>query len=216
MPDEGTAASRSGGHRRFTDPPSFSLVTPDGRRYPGLALSLRGAHQVDNGVVAVLLAEELAATGMPGVDVRAITIGLRTAVWPGRLEIVPDRPALLLDGAHNPAGCATLAAYLQAYQSGRRTVLVFTAMSDKRADEMLDLIGPLVRKVIVTRLPVARGQSTERLGRLASARHRDVETTESVADALTRARAAAGADGLVVVTGSLYLVGEVRRLLTLP
>jgi len=190
-------------------------MTPSGRHYPGLALSLRGVHQIANAVVAVLLAEQLAGGGFPGIDAHAITMGLRTAVWPGRLEIVPGRPELLLDGAHNPAGCDTLAAYLREHQPGRSTILVFAAMKDKPADEMLDLLCPLVRKVIVTRVPVQRGELPEILRRLAIARHADVMNSESVEQALTLARAAAGPDGLVAVSGSLYLVGEVKKLLSL-
>ncbi len=89
---------------RFSDPPVFSLTTPAGGRYTGLALSLRGAHQVENAVAAVLLAERLAAAGCAGPGPSAIAAGLRGAVWPGRLERIPDRPELLLDGAHNPDG----------------------------------------------------------------------------------------------------------------
>jgi len=206
-----SAASPDARSGRLPDPPVFSLVTPSGRRYPDLALSLRGAHQVDNAVVAVLLAEQLAAGGVPGIDARAIAAGLRTAIWPGRLEIVPGRPDLLLDGAHNPAGCGTLAAYLREHQPGRRTILVFAAMKDKPADEMLELLCPLVRKVIVTRVPVPRGEIPETLRRLAIARHSDVAHSDSVAEALALARSAAGPDGLVAVSGSLYLVGEVKK-----
>ncbi|PYT13265.1 MAG: bifunctional folylpolyglutamate synthase/dihydrofolate synthase [Acidobacteria bacterium] len=195
----------------LADPPVFSLVTPSGRRYPELALSLRGAHQVDNAVVAVLLAEQLADRGVPGIDSRAIAAGFRTAVWPGRLELVPGRPELLLDGAHNPAGCETLAAYLREQQPGRHIILVFAVMKDKPADQMLDLLCPLVRKVIVTRVPVPRGEAPENLLRLAAARHHAVAHAESVANALALARDAAGREGLVVVSGSLYLVGEIKK-----
>ncbi|OLD66234.1 MAG: hypothetical protein AUI47_00255 [Acidobacteria bacterium 13_1_40CM_2_68_5] len=206
-----TAASSGSRPGRLSDPPVFSLVTPSGRRYPELALSLRGAHQVDNAVVAVLLAEQLADRGVSGIDSPAIAAGLRTAVWPGRLEIVPGRPDLLLDGAHNPAGCETLAAYLREQQPGRHTTLVFATMKDKPADKMLDLLCPLVRRVIVTRVPVPRGEAPENLRRLAAARHDAVAHAESVANALALARDAAGREGLVVVSGSLYLVGEIKK-----
>jgi dihydrofolate synthase / folylpolyglutamate synthase len=201
----------SPGH--FPDPPVFSLVTPSGRRYPRLELSLRGAHQVENAVTSVLLAEQVSASGVAGIDPGTIAAGLAGSVWPGRLELIPGEPDLLLDGAHNPAGCATLAAYLEEYQSGRPTILVFAAMKDKPAAEMLDILAPWAQKIVLTRLPVARGEDPETLLRLAAARHSDAVRTSSVVEALRRAREAAGPRALVVVSGSLYLVGEVKRIL---
>ncbi|MBI1951237.1 MAG: bifunctional folylpolyglutamate synthase/dihydrofolate synthase [Acidobacteria bacterium] len=213
QPAGGGAGETSGGPGRFPDPPVFSLTTPSGGRYPDLALSLRGVHQVENAVVAVLLAEILAAAGVRGIDGRSIAAGLGRAVWPGRLEFVPGRPELLLDGAHNPAGCATLAAYLKEHRRARGTVLLFAAMKDKPAGEMLDILCPLARKVIVTRVPVSRGETTEVLRRLVRARHPDVAQADSIEAALRLARGAAGPDGLVVISGSLYLVGEIKKAL---
>ena len=207
------ASGAPGGPGRYPDPPIFSLATPTCGRYPDLSLSLRGVHQVENAVTAVLLAEQLAAKGVRGIDPRTIASGLRTAHWPGRLEFVPGRPDLLLDGAHNPAGCATLAAYLEEYQPDRPKVLIFAALKDKPAAEMLDILCPLVRKVIVTALPVPRGETPEILHRLAAGKHPDTARTHSVDEALRLARAGARPGDLVVVSGSLYLVGEVKRIL---
>ena len=212
-PAGGGAGEARGGPGSFPDPPVFSLTTPSGRRYSDLAVSLRGAHQVENAVVAVLLAEILAAAGVRGLDGRSIAAGLGRAAWPGRLEIVRGRPELLLDGAHNPAGCATLAAYLKEHRRGRATVLLFATMKDKPAGEMLDILCPLAHKVIVTRVPVPRGETPGALRRLAQARHPDVAQAESIDEALRLARGAAGPDGLVVISGSLYLVGEIKKVL---
>jgi dihydrofolate synthase / folylpolyglutamate synthase len=195
-----------------TDPPVVSLVTPR-RRYDRLALSLRGDHQVDNAAVAVLLAEALATASFPAVDAAAIARGLATVRWPGRIEIVPGRPDLLLDGAHNPAACQTLANYLSGHQIGRPIALLFSAMKDKPSGEMLDLLCPLARDAIVTQLSLDRGQQLDTLLSLAQARHGRVAALHAIPDALAAARAAAGSNGLCVVSGSLYLVGEVKALL---
>jgi len=214
------------GGARFPDPPVFTLTTPSGRRYDDLALALRGSHQVANATTAVLLAEQLAARGFPSIDARAIARGLARAVWPGRIEIVPGGgsagasprvtdgdPDLLLDGAHNPAGCEALAAYLRDYQAGRRACLVFAVMKDKPADRMLSILGPCADEVVVTSLPVARGAPPELLAKLARQRHRRVRVAPRIDDALRAAHDAAGPGGLVVVSGSLYLVGEVKKIL---
>jgi dihydrofolate synthase / folylpolyglutamate synthase len=201
------------GGRRLYDPPAFSLGTPSGRLYPDLVLALRGAHQVENATVAVLMAELLEAGGLASIPPEAIDRGLRTAIWPGRIEIVPGSPDLLLDGAHNPAGCRSLADYLQEHQAGRRLTLVFAAMKDKPADRMLEILCPLMQAVVVTRVAVPRGESPEVLHRLATRHHRDVTRSPQIAEALQIARRAAGPGGLAVVSGSLYLVGEVKKLL---
>jgi dihydrofolate synthase/folylpolyglutamate synthase len=210
----GGEGERPAAQWRFPDPPAFSLVTPSGGRYEALRIPLRGAHQVENATAALLLAERLAAAGFSGVDRRAIVSGLAHASWPGRLELLPGSPDLLLDGAHNPAGCESLAAYLRDHQSGRRIALIFTAMKDKAAGEMLRILCPLAARVVITRLPVARGEAPETLGRLAAERHPGVAVAPEIEEALAAARGAAGAGGLVAVGGSLYLVGEVKSILT--
>jgi len=207
-------AGARGSEGLFPDPPVFSLATPAGGRYAELAPALRGAHQVENAVTAVLLAEHLAASGVSGVEPDVIASGLRRTVWPGRLELLPGAPDLLLDGAHNPAGCSALAAYLMQYQDRRPKVLVFAAMKDKPVAEMLDILSPLVDTVIVTGLPVARGETPEHLHRIVSTRHRHSACTKTVGQALHMARDTAGPGALVVISGSLYLVGEVKKLLT--
>jgi dihydrofolate synthase/folylpolyglutamate synthase len=201
----------------LSDPASFTLRLPDGTRYPRLDLALRGDHQVDNAIVAILLARILRERGFPGIDGGVISSGLPLAAWPGRLELVPRPPGvsgpdLLLDGAHNPAGCAILAAYLTRHQAARpRRVLLFAAMRDKPSAEMLRILRPAAAKVVVTALSVARGTPPDELARDAAAAGFAVTTEVDPAAALERARRLAGAGGLVVASGSLYLVGEIRR-----
>jgi dihydrofolate synthase / folylpolyglutamate synthase len=213
-------APAAGPHRgAWSDPPRFDLTTPAGTRYERLTLSLRGAHQVGNAVTAVLLAEQLSARGLRGIDPSSIARGLARAVWPGRLEMIPGgaaAPDLLLDGAHNPAGCESLAAYLRDSQPGRRLGLVFASMKDKPAAEMLAILCPRATDVVVTSLPVPRGESPETLLRLARAHHSSCHAEPRIEEALLRARHIAGPEGLVVVSGSLYLVGEVKKLIGPP
>ncbi|HYV86343.1 MAG TPA: folylpolyglutamate synthase/dihydrofolate synthase family protein [Patescibacteria group bacterium] len=204
----------------FPDPPRFSLTTPDGERHADLALALRGDHQVGNATLAVLLAGILRRDGGLPIDERAIRHGLATAQWPGRLELLPaagnDEPDLLLDGAHNPDGCAMLAAYLHRHQATRpRRVLLFAAMRDKPADEMLRILKPVVDEVVVTGLPVARGRPPADLERQAKDAGFDATCEPDQAAALALARRRAGARGLVVASGSLYLVGEIQKNLRL-
>jgi dihydrofolate synthase / folylpolyglutamate synthase len=204
----------------FSDPPRFSLTTPEGERHADLALSLRGDHQVGNATLAVLLSGILRRdAGLP-ISEDAIRRGLATAPWPGRLELLPAAhdgdPDLLLDGAHNPDGCAMLAAYLHRHQATRpRRVLLFAAMRDKPADEMLRILKPVANEAVVTGLPVARGQLPADLERQAKEAGFEVRCEPDPVVALALARRRAGVRGLVIASGSLYLVGEIRKRLGL-
>jgi len=199
------------------DPARFSLTTPSGARYDDLSPALRGDHQIENAAVAVLLAERLCQRGLAEIDAATVVRGLGSAVWPGRLELVPAPahgrgPDLLLDGAHNPAGCAILAAYLTRHQARRpRRVLLFAAMKDKPAPDMLARLRPVVDEAVVTSLPVLRGTSPRELLRFASEAGLQAACEPDPGDALERAARQAGPDGLVVVSGSLYLVGEIMK-----
>jgi dihydrofolate synthase/folylpolyglutamate synthase len=130
------------------------------------------------------------------------------ARWPGRLQRVAGRPPLLLDGAHNPAGARALAVALQGEPP---FVLVFGVMADKDVEALGATLFPLARHVIVTRAPGARAATPGEIARRAGGQTRALSREPSPGRALQRARRIAGAQGLVVVAGSLYLIGDVLR-----
>jgi len=202
--------------RGFSDPPSFRLATPSGGVYAA-RLSLRGDHQADNGAAAVLLAEILRDLGEVRLDPGAVERGLSDARWPGRLELLPgpggaQGPDLLLDGAHNPAGCAMLAAYLGRHQPRRpRRVLLFAAMRDKEAAAMLEALRPVVDEAILTGLPVARGTPPSDLEPVARRLGLPAAVEPEPIAGLERASRHAGPGGLVIACGSLYLVGALLQ-----
>jgi dihydrofolate synthase/folylpolyglutamate synthase len=189
------------------DPPVFDLVVPRDALYAELAPALRGEHQVDNAVVAVLLARAVRTRGFAAVDDAAIAGGLKRARWPGRLQLV--EPDVLLDGAHNPAGCAILANYLTRHQAARRRVLLFAAMRDKPAAEMLRALRPAAEEIVLTSLAPPRGAVPDEMIPAARAAGFAPEAIPDRSAALARARVVAGPGGLVVVCGSLYLVGDI-------
>jgi len=186
------------------------LVTPRAG-YRGLR-PLPGAHQRDNLVVAVRLLEEAARAGLP-VDLGAAARGFSRARWPGRLQWLPGNPPLLLDGAHNPAGARALAAYLRGLGP---FVLLFGVMRDKRADGMARALFPLAREVVLTRPPLERAAAPERVARRAGRFAKRLHRVPTPGRALGLARRLARGHGPVVVAGSLYLVGEVLRLVSRP
>ena len=184
-------------------------------RYDDLRLPLAGAHQKANARVAVATLEAFAEARGLAIDPEAVRRGLAAVRWPGRLQLVPGRPPVLLDGAHNPQGAMALAAELAVERgAGRpRPVLVFAAMKDKDVAGLISPLLPHVVRVVATRPGVDRAEDPEVLAATIRGAGTPAETASGPAEALARARELAGSDGFVLVAGSLYLVGSVLALL---
>ena len=168
------------------------------------SLNLRGAHQVANAEVAILIAD-LLRKYFP-INDENIRNGLNTAIHPGRLEYIDK---VLLDGAHNIAGAKALLDYLT-YVERRPLTMIFGAMRGKDVAEIAEILWPRAERLILTQPPNSRAMTAEELLEFVPEGF-DVEkivTTNSVEDAL----AAAESTELILVTGSLYLVGEVRKI----
>jgi dihydrofolate synthase/folylpolyglutamate synthase len=172
----------------------------------GMSLALTGEHQWSNAQVALVaferFAEALDLDASPG----SVLEGFAATRWPGRLQWIPGSPSVLLDGAHNAAGAAVLAAHL-AERGGPKPVAVFGSMADKDARALLAPLAPYVSAVVTTKPPVLRADDPERLAALARELGLEAETEADPVRALDRACAKAGPGGVVLVTGSLYLVG---------
>jgi dihydrofolate synthase/folylpolyglutamate synthase len=171
--------------------------------------TLPGAHQRDNAIVAIRLLEEARAAGL-AVDLPAAVAAFADTRWPGRLERVEGTPPLILDCAHNPAAARALAAHLAL---GPPYVLLFGAMADKDVEAMARLLFPPARAVVLTRAPTDRAATPEEIARRTGLTAREVRIEARPRAALALARRLAPAGGQVVVAGSLYLVGEVKRIL---
>jgi dihydrofolate synthase / folylpolyglutamate synthase len=174
---------------------------------------LAGAHQQRNLALAIATAVEL--RNSHGYDITAVDIqtGIRDTVWPGRLEHIPaqaGRAEVLLDVGHNPAGAWALRAAVSKLDHGQPMTLVFACLNDKPIAEMAQILFPLFNKLIVTRVNTPRSAPVEDLMAAAQVTGNQVEEATDGIHAVERALQVTPADGLVVVTGSLFLVGEVR------
>jgi dihydrofolate synthase/folylpolyglutamate synthase len=178
---------------------------------------LVGSHQLRNVALAVAAAEELGKKGLKGIAPRSIEQGIRETRWPGRFQVLPPRavwPEIVLDVAHNPAGAWALRSALSERYGDCPLIFVFGAMRDKAISEMAEILFSLAECVIATRPENPRSALPEEIQLAASRTGAAVEPVAEVGEALDRAHSLARAQTPIVVTGSIYLVGEAMRHLT--
>jgi dihydrofolate synthase / folylpolyglutamate synthase len=194
----------------------FSLKTGGSFDYKGvtwhlkdLSVALHGRHQRVNAAVA-LCALEVAAREFP-VAQDAVREGLRTVAWPGRFEVLGSKPTVILDGAHNGEGVRALVQEMRDFRGDRKLKMLFAAMEDKDWRLMLDSLAPIVDEMLLTRVAMSRSADPHRLaaqltGKIPS---RVIENSRS---ALAWLLDRVDRDDIIVVAGSLYLIGEIRSL----
>ena len=178
----------------------------NGERFSDLASPLAGEFQMKNAAAAVTAAWRLAEQGFT-IPRGAIVEGLGKASWPGRLEVVRERPLVVLDGAHNPAAAREVAAFAREQWAGQRLRLIYASMRDKAMGEISEILFPLAEEVYLTRPALARAASPEEI--LAAARFEPprIVVEPEPARALEAACRASSPDDVVLATGSLFLVG---------
>jgi len=171
--------------------------------------SLPGRFQIRNSLAAATAGYLLAERGF-SVTNGTIERGIRAAKWPGRLERLCERPAVYLDGTHNPAGAKELLKFWEENFSGRRILMVYGAMRDKAVDEIAGLLFPAADFVIFTQPVQPRAISAPLLAEMTGHLAKTSIVVPDPADALERAIDMASPEDAVFVTGSLYLVGDLR------
>jgi dihydrofolate synthase / folylpolyglutamate synthase len=188
---------------------TFSYRSPF-RSYPRLRCGLIGAHQQTNAALAVASVEAMAVRGFT-VCQEAVRKGLSEVRWEGRLEVLQKAPVLLLDGAHNPAGIGSLCRALRSKFTFRRLIVLFGALRDKHYPNMIRRLSVFQPLMILTQPPSERSVLPAELLPIARSFLQSAEIIQSPVDALKYALSLAGEDDLICVTGSLYLVGEIKK-----
>jgi len=182
-------------------------------RFPGLQIAMVGRHQVGNACLALAAAECVGKAGMAVPDA-AIRTGLANAAWEGRLEKVAERPDIYLDGAHNPASARVLADAVRDLKEGYRSlVLVIGVLMDKDYRGIVSFLAPLADRIVVTKPHYSRALGTGSLAAEIGAFPGTVDSAETVAEAIGLARQGAAENDLILITGSLYTVGDARAVL---
>jgi dihydrofolate synthase / folylpolyglutamate synthase len=188
---------------------SFDLKTP-ARVYRDLRLSLSGEYQIRNASLAVLAMESLKSFRIKVGDVRA---GLAHARWPGRLDEYRSRRRTLLDGAHNPEGARLLRDFLVKRRE-KEVHMVFGAVRDKDIREIGAAVFPVATSIHLTPLLNTRSATPAEIAAMHKSFSPKMKIHQNMRDALNSAWAECSSSGLVVVTGSLYLVGELLPLVS--
>ena len=183
------------------------------KRHERLMCPLKGRHQIENAAVALGVIEAAAMKGF-SVNDDAVFAGIRDVQWPGRLEILQQAPMVVVDGAHNAAGVSALAKALKNEFSYTRLILIFGVLNDKDYRSMLKKLFPLADRLIITKPDTVRAMPPQEIAAVAQKwQYKDrIELAESPQEALKRALSIAGLDDMICVTGSLYLVGEIKRI----
>lgn len=177
---------------------------------------LTGAHQQRNIALAVAAVVELRNNYSYNISPQQIAQGIRLTRWPGRLERIsaPGRADVLLDVAHNPAGAWALRSALSHLEPKPRSITaVFGCLADKPIVELAQILFPLFDSVVLTEVDSPRRASVAEMAQAAEPTGVAVRSAENVQQALEQAWASTPADGLIVVTGSVYLVGAARSLM---
>jgi dihydrofolate synthase/folylpolyglutamate synthase len=178
---------------------------------------LAGRHQLRNLALAIAAAEELGRFGFK-ITSRQIEQGIRETHWPGRFQVLSPSPVthereMVLDVAHNPAGAWALRSTLSETFPDREFTIVFGAMGDKAVQEMAEILFPIAQHVVLTPIDNPRAATTEQLQHAGSRTGTPMMAAESVAASLVHAAEITSPHGVIVVTGSIFLVGEAMSIM---
>lgn len=183
-----------------------------GEKFSNVVIRLTGRHQILNAATALTAVAVLRREGIAIPD-DAVYRGMERAVWPGRLEVVRRRPYVILDGAHNESGAQVLASAIKEYYDGKPVTLVIGMLKDKDADAIVKHLCPLAESVIVTKPDSLRAMEPDELAIKVRRYCPDVTVESDIEKAVAMGLKRVAEDGVLLFTGSLYLIGKVRGLL---
>lgn len=182
------------------------------RRWPSLQVGLKGSHQCQNTALALACLEVLEQEHALVLNETSVQEGLSRVHWPARLEILNEKPLIILDGAHNPQGAETLRDALKTCFKYRKLHLVLGIMADKDIKGILRRLLPLAETAIFTQPRYSRAAEPEELKRLARPYVRKHYVISDPAAAIEQAKRLADPEDAICIAGSLYFAGEVKEM----
>lgn len=186
-------------------------------QYKDIAISLQGKHQLQNAGVAIMALEVLKQYYAIIWDEEHLREGLRKTFWMGRMEKINEKPLTIIDGAHNPEGMAAVRETLDQYYSDRPVTVMFSAMKDKDILTMLKHLDGAVNRLILTQFNFPRAAKVkelmEQLDQVGKEWEMEIRAEENWHQAYQELVNSAKEDEVIMITGSLYFISEVRTIL---
>lgn len=186
-------------------------IRTEGNLYE-ISLALLGVHQIQNCNVVINSCEALIDMGIK-ITMESIIMGLKTVKWPGRLEIMRREPLVVLDGAHNIDGIKKLSESIDAYFKYEKLVLIIGILADKQVDEMINIICPKADRIIAVTPHSERAELCEDLKARINICNDNCEAIMDYEEAYRVALSYCDKDTLLIISGSLYMVGDMRKLI---
>ena len=191
----------------------FHLDTPWGL-LDHCKIKMIGDHQIYNGSLAALTLITLRENQKLAISNESIYKGLYENYWAGRLELLQDNPLILVDGAHNVQGSEVLSAAIEKYFKDKKINLVIGMLKDKDVDGVLNNLIPLCSKVIFTRPNNPKAMNPEELANRIHFFGKEIYVTQTIEESVVLALENAAFDEVIIFTGSLYLIGDARKIIT--
>lgn len=185
----------------------FSIET-DFFKYSEICMNMIGQYQIYNAATALLAVEVLKDLG---IEISNVLHGIGMASWAGRMEIVSSNPYMLLDGAHNPDGIEMLYNYIKSHFKSKSITLVIGIFKDKQYQQMANIMD-LVDNIVITEPPSSRALSVDKLKSLVLNHNPNTYVHTDVCKAIEIANNITKSDGIIICTGSLYLIGKIRNI----
>ncbi len=180
--------------------------------FKNLEIKLLGEFQIYNATLALVTILTLRDKGIVNVSDEEIRKGLKKAQWKGRLEVLRRNPTFIIDGAHNLQAAMTLAKNLNRFKYDR-LILGIGILKDKDVEHIVSTLVPLAEKVVITEVNMARKMEAEALEKIINKYNGNTYVEKDIERAIDKAFQLAGKDDIIVFSGSLYLIGDVRRIL---
>ncbi|GMG96931.1 bifunctional folylpolyglutamate synthase/dihydrofolate synthase [Tepidimicrobium xylanilyticum] len=184
----------------------------DSKIFKDIEISLLGEHQVYNAALAFMTSLILNEEGIIQIEEEHIRNGLKKTRWPGRLEVLKRGPIFLIDGAHNLQGAKTLASSLNLFQY-KRLILGIAILKDKDVENIIKTLAPLANEIVVTEVNMPRKMKAEDLEKVIKKYNENTVVENDMKKAVDKAYELAEEEDLIVFSGSLYLIGDIRKLI---